>query len=96
METAAANPTLARNPTLDHPSEQKSLAGDPDAAKTRARRGWGTQFVFIKEIDDETILSVALCGTGGIDRAEGGADSAFLHDAVTGFCSFFYGALCAD
>jgi hypothetical protein len=29
-------------PTLDHPSEQKSLAGDPEAAKTKTRRGWGT------------------------------------------------------
>jgi hypothetical protein len=85
VETAAANSTLARNPTLDHPSEQKQERGEG-----------GTHSFFIKEIDNETILSFALGGTGGIDRAESGADSAVLYDAVTGFSSFFYGALCAD
>jgi len=44
------------SPTLDHPSEQISLAGDPVAAKTRTRRGWGTQFV---------LLSVALMALAG-------------------------------
>src|ERR1035437_2062854 len=33
---------FARFPTLDHPSEQKSRAGDTDAAKTKTWRGWGT------------------------------------------------------